>query len=141
MLPGLGTDFCFRFPSVSPCSQQGQQSPHLTGSLYLLTITRSGCLAEMRWSVCISKSQGSLCVSSPRTDSGLCICHLFVWSNLKILSQFLVDHLLHPVVFCFILFFADLLYSLIMWLIVSSQHHIIYVCIYIVSCLFLLWHS
>ena len=37
---------------------------------------RSGSLAEIRWSVCISKSQRSLCVSFSRTDSGLCIYYL-----------------------------------------------------------------
>ena len=49
--------------------------------LSLLTITRSGRLVRIRWSVCISKSQRVLCVSFSRTDSGLCIYHLFVWSN------------------------------------------------------------
>ena len=50
--------------------------------LFLLIIsTRSGCLAEIRWSVCISKSQRTLYVSFSRTDSGLCIYHLIVWSN------------------------------------------------------------
>ena len=38
---------------------------------FALTITRSGCLAEIRWSDCISKSQRILCVSFSRTDSGL----------------------------------------------------------------------
>ena len=46
--------------------------------LFLLIITRLGRLAEIRWSVFISKSQRSVCVSFPRTDSGLCIYHLFV---------------------------------------------------------------
>ena len=47
--------------------------------LFLLTIPRSGRLAEIRWSVYFSKSQRILCVSFSRTDSGLCIYHLFVW--------------------------------------------------------------
>ena len=51
----------------------------------LLIIIRSGLLAEIRWSVCLSKSHRSLCVSFSRTDAGLCIYHLFVWSNLNIL--------------------------------------------------------
>ena len=42
-------------------------------SLFLLFITRSGHLDEIRWSVCISKHQWSLCISFSRTDSGLCI--------------------------------------------------------------------
>ena len=35
---------------------------------FLLIINMSGRLAEIGWSVCISKSQGSLCVSFSRTD-------------------------------------------------------------------------
>ena len=35
-----------------------------------LIITRSSRRSEIRWCVCISKSQRSLCVSFPRTDSG-----------------------------------------------------------------------
>ena len=47
----------------------------------LLIIMRSGLLAEIRWSVCMSKSHRSLCESFSRTGAGLCIYHLFVWSN------------------------------------------------------------
>ena len=46
------------------------------GSLFLLTITRSGCLAD----IC-SKSQRSLCLSFSKKDSRLCIFYLFVWLN------------------------------------------------------------
>ena len=52
---------------------------------FLLVIISSGLLAEMRWSVCMSKSHGSLCVLFSRTGAGLCIHHLFVWSNLNFL--------------------------------------------------------
>ena len=45
---------------------------------FLLTITRSGRLAEIRLSVCILKSQRSLCVLFFRVDSGLYKYHLFV---------------------------------------------------------------
>ena len=45
---------------------------------FLLIIIRSGLLAEIRWSVCISKSHRSLCVSFSRTDVELCIYHLLV---------------------------------------------------------------
>ena len=44
----------------------------------LLIVMRSGPLAGMRWSVCMSHR--SLCVSFSRTGDGLCIYHLFVWS-------------------------------------------------------------
>ena len=52
---------------------------------FLLIIIRSGLLAEIRWSVCMSKSHRSLCVSFSTTDAGLCIYHLFIWSNLNFL--------------------------------------------------------
>ena len=52
-----------------------------------VTISRSGRLAKIRWSVCISKFQRILCVSFSRTDSELCIYHLFVWSNLNFLHN------------------------------------------------------
>ena len=50
---------------------------------FFFTTTRSGRLAEIRWSVRISKTQTILCVSFSRTDSGLSIYHLFVWSKLN----------------------------------------------------------
>ena len=52
---------------------------------FLLIIITSGLLAEIRWSVCMSKSRRSLCVLFSKTASGLCIYHLFVWSNLNCL--------------------------------------------------------
>ena len=52
---------------------------------FLLIIIRSGLQAEIRWSVCISKSHRSLCVSFSRTGAGLCIYHLLAWSNLNFL--------------------------------------------------------
>ena len=49
--------------------------------LFFLIIIRFGHLAEIRWSVCMSKSHRSLCVLFSWTGAGLCIYHLFVWSN------------------------------------------------------------
>ena len=46
-------------------------------------------LAEITWSGCVSKPQRTLCVSFSRTDSGLCIYHLFAWSNLNFLHSYL----------------------------------------------------
>ena len=54
---------------------------------FLLIIIRSGLLAEIWWSVYITKSQRSLCVSFSRTDPGLCIYHLFVRSNFNFLHN------------------------------------------------------
>ena len=50
---------------------------------FLLIIIRSGLLAEIRWSVCMSHR--SSCVSFSWTDDGLCIYHLLVWSNFNFL--------------------------------------------------------
>ena len=65
---------------------------------FLMIIIRSDLLVEIRWSVCMSKSHKSLCVLFSRTDAGLCIYHLFVWSNLKFLAHFPVDHFANPIV-------------------------------------------
>ena len=46
-----------------------------------LIIIRPGLLAEIQWSVCMSKSHSTLCVLFSRTGAGLCIYHLLVWSN------------------------------------------------------------
>ena len=85
--------------------------------LLLLIIIRSGRLAEIRWSISIWKSlKKSLYVTFSRTDSGLRIYHLFVWSNLnfKFLVIFLVDHLPHSVSSSLINFFP-LISSLYDW--------------------------
>ena len=81
-------------------------------------IIRSGSLAEIRWSVCISKSHRSLCASFSRTDAELCIYHLFIWSNFWQNSQWITL----PTQLCLVLysFCANLQHSLIMWLMVSS---------------------
>ena len=58
-----------------------------SASCLLLLIIISSCLAEIRWSVFISKFNRSLYVSFSRTDSGLCIYYLFVRSNLNFLHN------------------------------------------------------
>ena len=72
------------------------------------------------------KSQRILCVPLSRTDSGLCIYQLFVWSNLNFLLNFL--WITFPTLSCLVLhsFCANLLHSLIIWLIVSllSPHYL-----------------
>ena len=102
---------------------------------FLLIIIRSGLLAEIRWSVCMSKSHRSLCVSFSRTGSGLCIYHLFVWSNLNFLpiSQWITLSTQS----CLVLysFCANLLHSLIMWFMVSS------ICYFVASYQFSLWYD
>ena len=99
---------------------------------FLLIIIRSGRLAEIRWSVCISKSLRSLWVSFSRIDSKLCIYHLFVWSNLNSLHNY--QWITLPTQSCLVLYFcANLLHSLIIWLMVSSLSphnlHLLFCCV------------
>ena len=108
---------------------------------FLLIIIRTGLLARIRWSVCMLKSHRSLCVSFSWTGAGLCIYHLFVWSNFSFLhiSQWITL----PTYSCFTLysFCANLLHSLIMWLIISSlSPHSVYLlfCCFL-SILALIW--
>ena len=108
---------------------------------FLLIIMRSGLLARIRWSVCMLKSHWSLCESFSRTGAGLCIYHLFVWSNWNFLHISLWITL--PTQSCLALysFCANLLHSLIMWLIVSSLSphslHLLFCCV--LSVLALIW--
>ena len=69
-------------------SAETAKSTILQVLFFLLIIIRSGLLAEIRWSVCMSKSNRSLCVSFFRTSCGLCIYHLLVWSNVNFLHIF-----------------------------------------------------
>ena len=69
--------------------------------------------------LCISKSQRSLCLSFSRTDSGLCIYHLFVWSNWNFLH--IPQWITLVTQSCLVLysFCANFLYSLIIDRVVS----------------------
>ena len=93
--------------------------------LFLLIVIRSGPLAVFRWYVFMSNSQWSLCVSFSTTDSVLCRYHLFVWSNQNFLHNSLWIILPTQSSLVLYYFYANLLHSLIMCLMVSSQspHH------------------
>ena len=108
---------------------------------FLLIIIRSGLLAGIRWSVCMLKSHRSLWVSFSRTGVGLFIYHLLVWPNLNFLhiSQWITlqtQSCLALDSFC-----ANLLHSLIMWLIVSSlsPHRLYLLFCCVLSILALIW--
>ena len=61
---GQGTYLSFHILSVLFCGLPGQQSRQFrrfSFFFFLLIIIRSGLWAEIRWSVCISKSHRSLC--------------------------------------------------------------------------------
>ena len=99
----------------------------------LLIIIRSSCLSKIRWSVCMSRSQRSLSVLFSRTDAGLWIYHLFVWSNFNFLHNSLGITLLTQLCLVLHTFCANLLHSHITWLIVSSlkphKLHLLFCCI------------
>ena len=108
---------------------------------FFLIIIRSGLLVEVRGSVCMPKSNRSLCVPFSNTDTGLCIYHLFVWSNLNFLhiSQWIT--LLTQSCLILYSFCANLLHSLIMWFMISSlslhSPHLLFCCV--LSILALIW--
>ena len=114
---GRGTYLSFRFLSILwQCSQFCKLSLFIYLFIYLLrTFTWSDRLAEIRWFVCISKSQRTLCVLISRIDSRLCIYHLFVSSNFNFLHNFQSVTSPTPSFLVLHSFCANLLHSLIMW--------------------------
>ena len=100
---------------------------------FLLNLIKSCRLAKIRWSVCVSKSHTNLCLSFPSIYSGLCIYHLFLWTN----SNFLPcsQGITFPTQSCLVLYSlcARLLCSLGMRLIHSSLSlhnlHLLFCCI------------
>ena len=97
----------FAFLQFYPVVSQNGKVYYLAGSLFLLTITKSAHQAEIRWSICISKSQRILCILFSRMDSVLFIYHLVVWSNLNFLhnSQWIIfppSHVLSYTLFALI---------------------------------------
>ena len=130
----------FTFLQIYSMVRRDRKVDNFVNSLFLLIIMRSGLLAGIRWSVWMLKSHRSLCVSFSWTDAGLCIYHLLVWSNLNFLhiSQWITL----PTQSCLALYSgANLLHSLIMWLIVSSLSphslHLLFCCV--LSILTLIW--
>ena len=135
---GSGTYLSLHILSVLFCGQSGQQSRQFCKYSFFRKVW---FLAEIRWSVCMSKSPRSLCLSFSRTAAGLCIYHLFVCSNLNFLhfSQWITL----PTQSCLVFYSvcANLLNSLIMWLMVSSLSpynlHRLFCCV--LSILALIW--
>ena len=105
--------------------------------LFFLTVTRSGRLAKIRWSVCMPKSQRSWWVSLSRMDSGLCIYHLFLWSKLSILhnSQWITFHIQSCIVLCSFFALTYCICLLCEWSFHLYQH-ITYIYYYVASCIF-----
>ena len=85
--------------SFIPWSAGTAKSTILQVLFFLLIIIRSGLLAVIRWSVCMSKSHRSLCVIF--LDSCWVVHIPFVHMvKFKFLAHLPVDHLPDPVVFC-----------------------------------------
>ena len=100
-----------------------------------------GHLAEIWSSVSMSTSHRSLCVLFSRAGAWLCMHHLFAWSNLNFLH--ISQCVTLPTQSCLVLcsFCANLLHSLIMWLMGSSLSlhslHLLFCCV--LSILALIW--
>ena len=92
---------------------------------FWFTITRSGSLTEIRWSVCVPE----IFVRLIFWDE-FWIVHIpyVCLVKFKRLAQFPVDQLPHPVVSCLMLFCDNLLHSFIMGLIVSLLHNLLFCC-------------
>ena len=86
---------------------------------FVVDLSRSGCLAEIKWTVCNSNFQSSLYVSFSRTDFGLCIYH-FSYGQISISCTIPSGSHSPPRCATLIYFLVNLLHFLIVWLIVSS---------------------
>ena len=84
----------FQFYSV--VSRDSKVDNFADSVLFLLIIIKSGFLAEIMWSVCMSKSHRSLRMSFSRRGDGLCIYHLFM-VKFKFLEHLQVNHLADPI--------------------------------------------
>ena len=131
--------FFFYFLSILFCCQPGQQSLQFFKCSFLLSVIRSSRLAEIRWSVSMSKPKKRICESFSKTGDGLCIYHLFAWSNFSFLhnSQWITL----PTQLCLILysFCANFQHSLECDWSFRLQHHITYISYFVTSYLFFIW--
>ena len=104
----------FQFYSVV---SRGSKVNNFADFLFFLIIILSGLQADIRWSVCMSKSHRSLCVSFSRTGAGLGLHHLLAWSNFNFLQGITLPTQSGLALYSFC---ANLLHPHIMWLMVSS---------------------
>ena len=103
---------------------------------FLLLKKEKMYIISLPWGVIISLI--GFCVSFSRTDAGLCIYYLFVWSNFSFL--FNSRWITLPTQSCLV-FSSNLLHSLIIWSVVSSLSphnlHLLFCCV--LSILVLIW--
>ena len=108
---------------------------------FFFFIIKSDLLAGIRLSVCMLKSNRSFSVAFSMTGTGLCIYHLSVWSNLNFspISKWITLST-HSCLALYSLY-ANLLHSLIIWLMVSSLSpyslHLLFC--WVLSILALMW--
>ena len=118
---GPRTYLSFSFLSILLWNQLGQQSPQFS-KLSLFCWLLQGLVVWPRLSdPFISQNpRTSCCVTFSKTNSELCLYHLFVWSNFNDLQN--SQWITFPTQSCLVLysFCASLLHSLIMLFIVSS---------------------
>ena len=132
-LASRGTYPSFHFPSNLFYGPPGQQSRQFCRFFFFFfwllwgLVFRPGLVDR------------SLCESFSRTGAGLCIYHLFVWSNWNFLH--IPKWITWPTQSCLALysFCANLLHSLIMWLIVSSPQSLDLLFCCVLSILALIW--
>ena len=118
---GLSNYLSFHFLLILFCVLSRRKGPLLSRfSFPFILFYLSGRVAEIRGFVCIPKSQRTLCVSLSQTDSQLCICHLFAWSNFNFLHKSQMITFLTQLCIILYSFCEKLLHSHIIRLIVSS---------------------
>ena len=78
----------FTFFQLYSVISQDSKVHNSAGFLFLLIFIRSGRLAEIRWSVCITKSQRCWCVSFSMTDAGFFIVTLMFHKFFSFLARF-----------------------------------------------------
>ena len=132
----------FTFLQIYSVVSRDSKVDNFANSLFLLLIIiRCDLLAGIRGSVCLLKSHRILCLSFSRTGAGLYIYHLLVWSNSNFLH--ISQCITLPTQSCLVLysFSANLLHSLIMWLIVLtlSKYSLHLLFSWVLSILALIW--
>ena len=82
-----GTYPSFHFPLDLFCGPKQSRQFYRFSFFFFCWLLWGRLLAGIRWSVCMLKSHRSLCESFSRAGAGLCIYHLFVWSNWTLLAK------------------------------------------------------
>ena len=98
-------------------------------TFFLSIKIRSGFLAWIGWSICISKSQRTLCNSFLRTDSGLCISHLLAEWNFNPLHY--SEWITFPTPLAILLYSFMCLFAIFIYYVINcfiSYYNLTYTC-------------